>query len=64
MVDKIMLLKVWYSWIRSDICEYYVFGGIILLVSYNPGGSDADFGIKFNVANGGSVQEGFIESIF
>ena len=45
------------------IREYHAFGGIILSASHNPGGPDADFGIKFNAANGGPAQEGLTESI-
>ena len=39
-------------------------GGIILSASHNPGGIDEDFGIKFNMPNGGPAPEAVTEAIF
>lgn len=39
-------------------------GGIILSASHNPGGPDADFGIKFNSANGGPAPESVTDAIY
>ena len=39
-------------------------GGVILSASHNPGGPDQDFGIKFNMANGGPAPEGVTEAMY
>jgi phosphoglucomutase len=39
-------------------------GGIILSASHNPGGIDEDFGIKFNMPNGGPAPESVTDAIF
>lgn len=46
------------------IRKYGASGGLILSASHNPGGPDEDFGIKYNIANGGPAPEGVTEAIY
>ncbi|MDQ9170732.1 alpha-D-glucose phosphate-specific phosphoglucomutase [Oxalobacteraceae bacterium R-40] len=46
------------------IRKYQAFGGIVLSASHNPGGPDGDFGIKYNIANGGPAPEKITEAIY
>lgn len=39
-------------------------GGLVLSASHNPGGIDEDFGIKYNIRNGGPAPENITERIY
>jgi len=46
------------------IRKYNTFGGIVLSASHNQGGINGDFGIKYNISNGGPAPEKITDSIF
>lgn len=46
------------------IRKYGLFGGLVLSASHNPGGPEGDFGIKFNIGNGGPAPEKLTEPVF
>ncbi len=46
------------------IRKYQAAGGIILSASHNPGGPEGDFGIKFNIANGGPAPTTFTDTVY
>jgi phosphoglucomutase len=46
------------------IRKHRAFGGMVLSASHNPAGLDGDFGLKFNIANGGPAPEPVTDAIF
>lgn len=50
--------------VSMAIRENKAYGGIILTASHNPGGPTEDFGVKYNISNGGPAPEGVTNAIF
>lgn len=50
--------------VSAVIRRHQAFGGIVLSASHNPGGSDGDFGIKYNAGNGGPATETLTEAVY
>jgi phosphoglucomutase len=46
------------------IRKYRAYGGIVLSASHNPAGEHGDFGIKYNIGNGGPAPEKITEAIY
>ncbi|CAF0752774.1 unnamed protein product [Didymodactylos carnosus] len=50
--------------VSNVIRKYSTDGGIVLTASHNPGGINADYGVKFNTSNGGPAPEAITNSIW
>lgn len=50
--------------VSAVIRRHKASGGIVLSASHNPGGPDGDFGIKYNVANGGPAPEKITDAVY
>ena len=46
------------------IRKYKTFGGMVLSASHNQGGINGDFGIKYNISNGGPAPEKITDTVF
>lgn len=50
--------------VSALIREHKVLGGVVLTASHNPGGIRNDFGIKYNIENGGPAPDQFTNAIY
>jgi phosphoglucomutase len=46
------------------IRKHKAYGGFILSASHNPGGREGDFGLKYNIANGGPAPEKITDTVY
>jgi phosphoglucomutase len=57
------------AWLSTPAASHLIrargaMGGIILSASHNPGGPDEDFGVKYNMSNGGPAPETVTAAIY
>ncbi|KEO59385.1 alpha-D-glucose phosphate-specific phosphoglucomutase [Thioclava indica] len=57
------------AWLSTPAASHLIrarsaMGGIILSASHNPGGPDEDFGVKYNMGNGGPAPESVTAAIY
>lgn len=50
--------------VSTLIRTHKVLGGIVLTASHNPGGIRHDFGVKFNIENGGPAPDSFTNAVY
>eukprot|EP00955_Chlamydomonas_euryale_P004036 41668-Chlamydomonas_euryale.AAC.1 len=50
--------------VPAPCCDCCSAGGLLMTASHNPGGPDADFGIKFNYSAGEPAPERITNKIF
>ena len=57
------------AWLSTPAASHLIrargaMGGLILSASHNPGGPDEDFGVKYNIGNGGPAPESVTSAVY